>query len=337
MVLAMTCLGYELLEERWSPFRLPGRYRRARLPGEARSGQTPLLSRGADLLLERRQADRADDNFGADDIARGAVEPQCLGDAHVLLERGLGFVAGHVLFDARHVEADLLGDRERMGPVGLASAAEQLLMELEILFAGRVLHAHRHRNLRRLHRARPQHRKFLEHDAKLRILLHQVEHVAQRPLAIAAVVIEELDQGYVTLAISDRDLARRVEQYLTVLFDALPMLGCIGVALAFFEFVDDFLKHLGMGDEIVLDDALDIAALGIRERLGARRERGDRQHGCRDRDQKWAEQALHLKFPFSCGWLAPAACRLRCHRPGPNREIRSETGFWPAPRGRARS
>src|SRR6266852_3578170 len=101
MVLAMTCLGYELLEERWSPFRLPGRYRRARLPGEARSGQTPLLSRGADLRLERRQADRADDNFGTDDIARGAVEPQCLGDAHVLLERGLGFVAAHVLFDAR--------------------------------------------------------------------------------------------------------------------------------------------------------------------------------------------------------------------------------------------
>src|SRR5260370_5939603 len=155
MVLAMTPPGYELIEGRWSASGLRGRYRRARLPGEARSGQTPLLSRGADLLLERRQADGADDNFGADDIARGAVEPQCLGDAHVLLERGLGFVAGHVLFDARHVEADLLRDRERMGPVGLASAAEQLLMELEILFAGRVLHAHFDRDLRRLHPPRP--------------------------------------------------------------------------------------------------------------------------------------------------------------------------------------
>src|SRR6476661_1002232 len=107
MVLAMTCLGYELLEEKLSPFRLPGsRYRRTRLPGEGRGGRTPLLSRGADLLLERRQADRADNNFGADDVARGAVEPQCLGDMHVLIERGLGLVAGHVFFDARHVEAD---------------------------------------------------------------------------------------------------------------------------------------------------------------------------------------------------------------------------------------
>src|ERR1700736_3138256 len=110
MVLAMTCLGYELLKERWSPpSRLRGPYRRAPLPGEARSRQTPLSSCGADLLLERRQADRADDDFGADDVARGAVEAQRLGDMHVLLERGLGLVAGHVLFDARHVEADLLG------------------------------------------------------------------------------------------------------------------------------------------------------------------------------------------------------------------------------------
>ena len=256
---------------------------------------------------------------------------------HVLLERGLGLVAGHILFDARHVEADVFGDGERVGPVGRTPAAEQLLMELEVLFPGRVLHAHCDRDLRRLHRARSQHRKFLEHDAKLRILLHQVEHVGQRPFAIAAVVIEELDQRHVALAISDRDLARRVEQRLTVLLDAVPVLGCIGVALALFELVEDFLKHLGMGDEIVLDDAFNLAALGIGERLGARRRRGDRQHNCRDCDQEWTEQALHRKLPFSCGWLAPAACRLRYRRPGPNREIRWETGSWPGPRDRARS
>src|SRR6266700_2907722 len=297
MVSAMTCLGYELLEERWSPpLRLPGRYRRARLPGEARSRQPRLLSRGADLFPECRQADRADDDLGADDVARSAVEPQCLGDVHVLLERGLGLIAGHILFDARHVEADVFGDGERVGPVGRTPAAEQL-----------------------------------------RILLHQVDHVGQRPFAIAAVVIEELDQRHVALAISDRDLARRVEQRLTVLLDAVPVLDCIGVALALFELAEDFLKHLGMGDEIVLDDAFDLAALGIGERLGARRRRGDRQHNCRDCDQEWTEQALHRKLPFSCGWLAPAACRLRYRRPGPNRVIRWETGSWPGPRDRARS
>src|SRR6266516_2389490 len=124
MVSAMTCLGYGLLQgEGVPPSRLPARYSRARLPGKARGNQTPLWSRDADLLFQRRHAHRADDDFAADDIARRAVEPQRIGDMHVLLERGLGLVAGHVLFDARRIEADLLGDGERVGAVGLAPTA----------------------------------------------------------------------------------------------------------------------------------------------------------------------------------------------------------------------
>jgi len=106
------------------------------------------LSRDADLLLERRQTDGADDDFAANHIARGAVEPQRLGDMHVLLERGLGLVPRHVLFDTGDVEADLLGDGERVGLVGLAPGAEQLLMKLQVFFPARILHAHRDRDLR---------------------------------------------------------------------------------------------------------------------------------------------------------------------------------------------
>ena len=62
--------------------------------------QPRLLARAPDLLLERRQPDRADHDFGADDVARRAVEPQRFGDVHVLLEGGLGFVPGHVLLAA---------------------------------------------------------------------------------------------------------------------------------------------------------------------------------------------------------------------------------------------
>src|ERR1700738_3420254 len=100
-------------------------------------------------------------------------------------------------------------------PISLAAAAEQLLMELEVLLAGRVLHAHRDRDLRRLDRARPEHREFLEHDPGLWVLHDQVELVVGPALPPAAVVIEELDQRPDALVIADRDLGRRVEQGLT--------------------------------------------------------------------------------------------------------------------------
>src|SRR5438093_10578915 len=119
MVLAMTCLGYELPEERRSlPSRRPGL-----IGGHGCRGKPTtnvLLPCDPHLLLERRQTDRADDHFGADNIARRAVEPERLGDTHVLLQRGLDLVSRHVLLDARHVEADLLGDRECVGAIGLA-------------------------------------------------------------------------------------------------------------------------------------------------------------------------------------------------------------------------
>src|SRR5262249_14451741 len=122
-------------------------------------------ARAVDLFFERLQADGADEDIAAHDVARRAVEAERLGELEVLLNWGFDLVAGHVLLDPRDVEADVLRGRECARLVRLAAAAEQPLMEFEIfLAAGVVLHAHRRRNLRRLDRTLTQHREFLEHE-----------------------------------------------------------------------------------------------------------------------------------------------------------------------------
>src|SRR5215469_596081 len=126
-------------------------------------------ARGVQLFLEGAEPDRADHHVAANDVARRAVETERLGELEALLELRFHLVARHVLLDLRHVEADLLGDRQRARLVGLAAAAEQLLVELEIFLAGLVLHARRGGDLRRLHRALAQHGEFLEHELDLAV------------------------------------------------------------------------------------------------------------------------------------------------------------------------
>ena len=112
--------------------------------------------------------------------------------------------------------------RAMSSPTSLATASARALSawprplssfwwKSRYFFAGLVLHADRDRDLRRLDRARPEHREFLEHDLELGIALHQLEHVVHGALAVAAVVVEELDEGDVALRIAERHLPRRIE------------------------------------------------------------------------------------------------------------------------------
>src|SRR5215469_7842539 len=115
-------------------------------PGRALRAAGLAAAGDVDLLLERGEPDGADHDLLADDVARRAVEAERLGDLHVLIDRGAHLVGRHVLLQARHVEAGLLGGRERVRQVGLTAAAEQPLVEIEVLLA-RVLHADRDRDL----------------------------------------------------------------------------------------------------------------------------------------------------------------------------------------------
>src|SRR5262245_9738861 len=156
---------------------------------------------GVDLLAQLCGADRANHHVAAGHVARRAVEPERLGELEAFLERLLDLVAGEILFDAADVEANVLRRRQRACLVGLAASAQQLLMELEILLAGLILHTHRDRDLRRLDGAGAEDREFLEHDAQIAVSLHHLEKIGQRVLAVAAVVIEELDQRDVALRV----------------------------------------------------------------------------------------------------------------------------------------
>src|SRR3954469_11158552 len=81
----------------------PARTRRRR---EARQAVSASLSARrlaaacrVDLFLERIGADGADDDIGAHNVARRAVEAERLGQFEALLDRGLHLVARHVLLD----------------------------------------------------------------------------------------------------------------------------------------------------------------------------------------------------------------------------------------------
>ena len=99
----------------------------------------------------------------------------------------------------------------------------------------RRLHAHGDRHARGLHRARAEHREFLEHDLELGIGLQQREHVAHGVLAVAAIVVEELDEGDVALRIAEHDLVGRVEQQLGVRLDGGLVLFGLGGLLALLQ------------------------------------------------------------------------------------------------------
>src|SRR3984893_3150002 len=237
----------------------------------------------------------AADRRSGDRLRRGA----CRGALRFFRVRRCARVARHVLLEPPDVEADLLGGREGARRLRLAAPAEQLLMEFEVfLAAGLVLHAHGRRNLRCLDRTLAQHRKLLEHEFELAVVLHEIEHVAHRPFAVAAIVIEELDHGDVTLGIAQRHLAWRGEKRGAVLLDAGAMLFRLGHLLPLVELVHHVLQQLGMAQQVVLDDALDLAALRVAEGL---RLRGNGRQGQQDRKQRgdtWAHIKSHHRSSF---------------------------------------
>ncbi|MGY3292084.1 hypothetical protein ACVWWP_005151 [Bradyrhizobium sp. LM3.6] len=70
--------------------------------------------------------------------------------------------------------------------------------------------------------------------------------------------------------------------------DAGLVLLRLGRGLALGELGHRLLEHLGMSDEVVLDDRLDVGALGIGEAVG-RRGRGRAEQG--EREQRGSKQA----------------------------------------------
>src|SRR5215469_10779800 len=132
----------------------------------ARAVQRPLLvhplpSRRSDACPECRDTDRTKEEVIAYHVAGRAADADRAGELDVLGDRRTDLIARHVAFERSEVEALIQRRHERPLLANRAAAAQELLMEAEILLSAGVLHAHRHRNARRLNRLGPQDRQFL--------------------------------------------------------------------------------------------------------------------------------------------------------------------------------
>ena len=79
------------------------------------------------------------------------------------------------------------------------------------------------------------------------------------------------------------------------------MLGGFGGGLALAEFGHRLFEHFGMGDQVIPDDGLDVAALGVGEALrGSRQRRAaerEREQGGSEKTERGHRQILSGEFP----------------------------------------
>jgi hypothetical protein len=145
-------------------------------------------------------------------------------------------------------------------PTSLATA-QKLLVEFDVLLAGAVLHARRDRDASGFDRPFSEHRKFLEHEFQVAVGFYQIEHVGHGALAVAAIVVEELDHRDVALGIAEHHLMRRAKERRLVFRHRGPVLLGVGALLALLQLRHDVLHDFRMAEQIILDDRSDLFAL----------------------------------------------------------------------------
>ena len=109
----------------------------------------------------------------------------------------------------------------------------------------------------------------------------------------------ETNKSSATLRIAQGHLPRRAEKLGAVLADAGAMLFRFRRGLPFLELAHYVLQQLGVAQQVILDDALDLAALIAAEGLGLRERRRGKGHGERkQRGGQWAQITFHRCSSF---------------------------------------
>jgi hypothetical protein len=119
----------------------------------------------------------------------------------------------------RHVEAGFLGAAIARALSAWPRRSEQLLVEVEILLAAGILHAHGDRDLGRFDRTWPSTGNSFSTTFSLD-RLSSVEHVGHRAFAVAAIVVEELDEGDIAVLVAERTPRGELKIALRILGDA---------------------------------------------------------------------------------------------------------------------
>ena len=134
-------------------------------------------------------------------------------------------------------------------------------MKFAVLFGHQ--RAEGHRNDACLLGIGAENREFLEHETQIRIRLGQGEHVFLRALAVAAIVIIELDDGGLAVGVADIAVVGGIEDLLPGVLDDLEMGDSLLLCLLGLERLLHVEQNLGVVDEIIADDQLDLGAVDI--------------------------------------------------------------------------
>ena len=113
-----------------------------------------------------------------------------------------------------------------------------------------------------LDRAGPEHREILEDELEVGVVLHQLGDVGQRALAVMAVVVEELDERRSALGVADHRLERRAEQRARLVATAFLRASSATSFVVLVERFDRRAQHVGIVDEVILDEVAELGFLG---------------------------------------------------------------------------
>src|SRR4029077_2951508 len=94
------------------------------------------------------------------------------------------------------------------------------------------------------------------------VVVDELEHVGQRPLAVAAIVVEELNDAHIAAGIAGNVGDRRAEELVGIVGDGLLLLRRLLGGLALVELGGHLDEDLGVLGEVVAQDAFDAGLVG---------------------------------------------------------------------------
>ena len=117
----------------------------------------------------------------------------------------------------------------------------------------------------RLDRIGAENREVLENDPEFRIALDEGLDILERPFAVPAIVVEELDQGDVARGIARNEAVRRVQKRLADFLQRGALGHALALGLPLLELGHDLLENLGILQEVFPDDLPDRLFLRLAE------------------------------------------------------------------------
>jgi len=121
----------------------------------------------------------------------------------------------------------------------------------------------RNGHLRGLYRALAENRKLLQDNFKVVVFLNQPDHVAISAFAVAAVVVEELNECHRTLRISENNLACRVEQYVGAVIERLETCSLLGLLFAALQLIKRLGDDFRIFQQVLANDFLNVIAAEV--------------------------------------------------------------------------